>query len=951
MTLRIFEKLLKIKKDKGASYMLFVGVKDVAVPFCFLAKKFGFMLDGLIVINSKPEPMIVPLHDFSGVPLFEANRLPFEPSQCLVALSTENRQMQFVWNHLVNLGFTFGTAINNEDITELFDALRFDNFISKTIRAEFGNAPDARVSIIDTGSKSRTLEQILRFSGMPIDGVITPSALKISQPPPVLIVPIENEQHFALSQALMQSNVGRVIPLFGGDLLAAERFWDANGLYFDCFDLENAPDFVAKFEDRLKQILNAYDEVNITSLNVENEDQIAMACALSAIELGRKVLHVVLPLNAANNQLNYAASAGNVMLSRSKMCLEVLTPQSREFWRYFIKRQPNFVSYSRSVYDYYVAQCPNEPLKLDNDLITFTDEEREQVCQSKSERFLSGEQLSKVVSARLMVSDKLSDRWLAMLYGVPIVLINMPTYTLDEKLIVRSEKSPMLMLPKRIIHEISQYPPLLRNVLKLEERISNLDEKTQFFDQNAVKFLDNTSEEIAAAVEEMLARIDGSFEYRDDEEYMDKTFRRLIANSKEERLRDVFDGHVSIDFLKNNQAMLGTLFIRRRGFLLKDFLPSAKSGRKIKVRAFFQRHWNALRTICEACVADAEIDLLIITHTQEQKDKFLRLGFQCLFKGDYDIASDKPDVFFINYFDGPIYIPGDIRKHSQLVVVASQTVVPYQSMVKDYAGDGFNQFIRYIERFWGFYNPDFYIFESYMYNHFKDIDFFKGKFVVEMGNPKYDGIYRACQNIRAVDGWEKLEGKTVILWAPDHGMWEEGVGDYVAFNVYAETMFQYMQSHPDMAMIVRPHPVLIIELCMHYWTDEDLYAFRKYCAESPNVVFDETDNYDNAFAMSEAIITDIDCGIRMSALPMMKPICLTYRSPDTLDHYADLTDYCYQVHSPDEMIAFLDMMERGDDPLHDIRERAAQRHVKHFDGKNGWRIKEFLKQALKIDTP
>ena len=324
--------------------------------------------------------------------------------------------------------------------------------------------------------------------------------------------------------------------------------------------------------------------------------------------------------------------------------------------------------------------------------------------------------------------------------------------------------------------------------------------------------------------------------------------------------------------MKKNQRLLGVTYSQRHGFLTTNFLPSVPNREKIKVRAFFVWHWNALRTVCEACIADEEIDLLIITEKVEDKDRFIKYGYACVSNDEYDVSEDKPDVFFINYFQGAVNIRGDVRKHSRVIIVASQTLVPYQSTVREYAGDGFNTFIRLVEQNWGYYEPDFYFFDSYMYNHFKSLDFFKDKSILEKGNPKYDGIYRACNYIKSVDGWDKLDGKKVICRAADHGTWAEGLGDYISFDVYAKTIFEYMQSHPNMAMIFRPHHLLIFELMNNFWTAEDMNCFRKYCAESPNVVFDENDSYDKAFAMSDAIITDIDCGIRMSALPMMKPL-------------------------------------------------------------------------------
>ena len=56
------------------------------------------------------------------------------------------------------------------------------------------------------------------------------------------------------------------------------------------------------------------------------------------------------------------------------------------------------------------------------------------------------------------------------------------------------------------------------------------------------------------------------------------------------------------------------------------------------------------------------------------------------------------------------------------------------------------------------------------------------------------------------------------------------------------------------------------------------------------------------------------------------------------------------MYNVEEMIKFLDMIGRGEDPLYETRLAAVRKNVKHFDSKNGWRIKEFIKQAFKEAT-
>ena len=423
----------------------------------------------------------------------------------------------------------------------------------------------------------------------------------------------------------------------------------------------------------------------------------------------------------------------------------------------------------------------------------------------------------------------------------------------------------------------------------------------------------------------------------------------MIETSKKNRPRDVFDSDVSIRFLRNNRQLLGMIYAQKDRLALRNILPSnalsafaRDSQTKIKIRVFYLVFWNTLRTTCEACLNDRDIDLLMIASTEQEKDLLIRQGYNCLTQDEYDLKSDKPDVFVLSYCGGgeAHRSLGDIRKYSRLVVVTNQSMVLY---------GGLNGFIRLVEKYFAPYSPDFYMFDSLLYRKLKNTEYFRDKPLLEMGQAKYDGIYDACRTVKTVRGWEKLNGKTVILWTTSHGIYEgSGIIEHVSFDVYAKEVFQYMNDHQNLGLIFRPHSSLIGELIPKYalWTNEDLDILRRYCEASPNVVFDESKEYDNAFAISDAVISDPHCGVMISALPMLKPICVFYRSPSVKDYDDDTVRHFYKVHTREELLDFFAMIERGDDPMCSEREKTAREYVKHFDGKNGWRIKEFMKQAF-----
>ena len=150
-----------------------------------------------------------------------------------------------------------------------------------------------------------------------------------------------------------------------------------------------------------------------------------------------------------------------------------------------------------------------------------------------------------------------------------------------------------------------------------------------------------------------------------------------------------------------------------------------------------------------------------------------------------------------------------------------------------------------------------------------------------------------------------------------------------------------------MGLIVRLHADLVKELLeAGYWNQEDVNSFIDYCNKTENIVFDEMETYDAAFSVADAIIADICCGIMISALPTMKPICAMERSNYEKELHPELTDHYYKACSEKEIIDFFIMVLKGDDPKKLERKSISDRFVMNFDGKNGYRIKEFIKAEL-----
>ncbi len=277
----------------------------------------------------------------------------------------------------------------------------------------------------------------------------------------------------------------------------------------------------------------------------------------------------------------------------------------------------------------------------------------------------------------------------------------------------------------------------------------------------------------------------------------------------------------------------------------------------------------------------------------------------------------------------------ECRNYAKLIVVAYWSVIRYDESVE--------LFWERIKKDFGIYRPDYYLFDSLQYKEIRDSNYFSEK-IVELGNSKFDEIYHAVQKKQYIDGWDKLKGKITVLWTTTHGIDNMVIPKTLTFDLYARTVFEYADTNQEMGFIFRPHSSFVIEMLRFgFWSHEDLRRLKQYCADSSNIVYDDTETYDNAFSIADGVLTDAFCGIICSALPTLKPICAAYRSKKDLHWHPNLADSCYSAYESEDIIAFFEMLKNKQDPMLEIRKKASKEFIKHFDGKNGYRIKEFIK--------
>lgn len=396
-------------------------------------------------------------------------------------------------------------------------------------------------------------------------------------------------------------------------------------------------------------------------------------------------------------------------------------------------------------------------------------------------------------------------------------------------------------------------------------------------------------------------------------------------------------------YIVNDRFSLDKILPKKKNLEASDIHPVTTGGSKIKVRILHNvvAMWNSIQTVCSAFEADDRYDVLIILGAlagNKEKQLMYEEDHKFIFWDKYNANDDRADILIIdNHSDVDTVIP-NCREYTKMIFAVPLSLIRYtHTSWWDGAKRGFERF-----------SPDYYLVDSLLYQEIKETSPLQDK-VVEMGNPKFDGIYEKSKQKLYEGIWRKLKGKKTILWTTDHGVYNDKVTADITFDLYANTIFSWALLNKEVGLIVRLHPTFIREMLNgKYWSKNDLNTIIDYCNSTPNIIWDDTNSYDIAYSLADGILTDSRCGITISALPTLKPICLLYRSDMNVESFHEdlMKEIYYSAHELQEVIDFLEMIKAGQDTMLEKRKAASKKYIKNFDGKNGERIKNFIEKKF-----
>lgn len=321
----------------------------------------------------------------------------------------------------------------------------------------------------------------------------------------------------------------------------------------------------------------------------------------------------------------------------------------------------------------------------------------------------------------------------------------------------------------------------------------------------------------------------------------------------------------------------------------------------------------------------------------------------------YNLEQHHPDIIFIhNPYDDrnnltrvpKMYFSDQLKKHTDKLVYSPYfTVGTYKQGGSDFLFDEP-----------GVFESDYVIAQS---EKVKELFVQYGKpeeEILSFGSPKIDAVIKKLKTGNTVvPEWEnKIKGKKVFLlnthlsYFPKAYMYANSSDNYgVRFH---KKILDTFLNHTECALIWRPHPLLKNMLqsrfpeCLEFVED-----FERRIRESDNGIVDQSGDYFNAFACSDAMISTWSSLIN-EYMVTGKPVLIFQKPMDKeVEAMAPLnrnTNYFAVGQGRISFAQFRDNVLHEIDPQYESRKIAVQCAFANCDGTAGSKIYHYLKEMF-----
>ncbi len=349
----------------------------------------------------------------------------------------------------------------------------------------------------------------------------------------------------------------------------------------------------------------------------------------------------------------------------------------------------------------------------------------------------------------------------------------------------------------------------------------------------------------------------------------------------------------------------------------------SKTRRKISALFLTQEPscWPSLKSVYEAAQSsDDFITALVYTpfyhvnatdHT-DYYEEYRSMGLPILRHGEYNLPLESPDIVFINKPYNTIPEPYQ-AKNLHCVVPRIIYIAYGLELTLDLIKFGFQYYAQY--KAWRHC-----VYGDVVKEFGQRYGYRNGENIVVWGHPKADQYRDLAQKRESIpEEWKSfINGRKTILWTPHHliDLESNGTGTWL---IWGEKILSMAFAHPEIAFIIRPHPLMLGALINSgAMTERQVARMRERIDASSNIIWDESSSYLNAFYAADAIITD-GTTFSFEFLYTQKPILLTPRNMKGFYLYQQMLDSYYIANTASDISNYIEMVGQGEDPLREKR--------------------------------
>ena len=240
----------------------------------------------------------------------------------------------------------------------------------------------------------------------------------------------------------------------------------------------------------------------------------------------------------------------------------------------------------------------------------------------------------------------------------------------------------------------------------------------------------------------------------------------------------------------------------------------------------------------------------------------------------------------------------------------------------------------------------------------KKYAFNRGKNVVVTGYPKMDSFLRD-ETVSDIDLWKIPRHRAPdikrIIWAPhwtireiDASMKTASTVCFGTFRKYHEMFYEYLKNHPEIEIMLKPHPLLVME-CVQMGIDYQGFI-RRWC-DLPNGSYYDGGDYIDLFRTSDAMILD---SVSFIAEYMFtgKPMQFLCRTPDILktdfnEFGVEAVKRLYEAHQWADVEHFIeDVVFLRKDPIQQSRKDFVKNVLRPSHQSAGEFVVNYIKEIL-----